>query len=321
MPLLKSNPSRRLRLLLSAIAIAVATSGCTLLAGQPWGQAELSLAVELDIDDSRLTDEGWLKTSDDFAIDLTQLDVGVTGLRLLSADGDTPSRGASGEVFDPASPPPGYSLCHNGHCHADDGRLVDYEDIEAELAGGGVTTGPVTVVGQSVLNSPLALWPEADDVELDACTGGCQLDRVSLSSAAVGVTEVTFAGRVVDLRPASTARLPPQGILVEGEVDAAALLEADLDERFDRDQPLGLRLTAVALLAPTLFDRVAFDGLVGADPPTDVAYDLSDALSVQEAIREALAEDSGLLTDVERFEPALGDNELALLPPPVEAAP
>jgi len=44
-----------------------------------------------------------------------------------------------GVSFDPADPPEGYGLCHNGHCHKDDGTLPTYEQIEAELAGDAAT--------------------------------------------------------------------------------------------------------------------------------------------------------------------------------------
>ena len=37
-------------------------------------------------------------------------------------------------------PPPGYSLCHGGHCHTTDGGIESYEEIEAKLAGGGAVT-------------------------------------------------------------------------------------------------------------------------------------------------------------------------------------
>ena len=55
-------------------------------------------------------------------------------------------QGAGGATFDPANPPPGYGLCHNGHCHRDDGALIDYADIEAELAGDNATFEPLAEV-------------------------------------------------------------------------------------------------------------------------------------------------------------------------------
>lgn len=312
-------PDRSGRWLRGAAALIglVASSGCTLLAGQPWGEADIDLQVMFDVDASRLDDDGRLKTAQDYGLELTRLEVGLTTLRLLSTSAEASSTSAGG-TFDPSSPPPGYSLCHNGHCHADDGSLVDYEDIEAELAGGGASSGPVTVAGRTVLSTPLSIWPEVDPVELEGCANGCLLDRVSLSAATLGVTDVRFAARVVDLRPESTARLPADGVLVEGEIDAASLLEANLAERFDRDQPIGMRLLATAVFAPTLFDGMAFGELVGADPATDAAYDLSSLLSVQTSVQESLGEDSGLLADVERYEPELADNTLAILPAPLE---
>jgi hypothetical protein len=312
------TPLRPLFLLLVLLGpLLLTTSGCTLLAGQPWGQAELALSVELNVDDSRLTEEGWIKSANDYAFDLAELDVGLSAMRLLSTAAST-STEATGETFDPANPPPGYSLCHNGHCHHDDGRLVDYEDIQAELDGGGAVSGPVAVVSQRVMNSPLRLWPEADTIELEACADGCHIDRVSLSEMDVGITEVSFRAHVVDLRPASTARLPPEGVTVIGTVDAATLMDLDLEERFDRDQPLGLRVAAAVVLQPTVFDGIDVGGIVGTEWPTDEVYDLSDVVSVQDVIATNIEEDTTLLVDIDRFDPELSDNELALLPPPLE---
>jgi hypothetical protein len=51
------------------------------------------------------------------------------------------SGGGGGGTFDPANPPPGYTLCHGGHCHRADGALIDEAQIRAELqAKAGVST-------------------------------------------------------------------------------------------------------------------------------------------------------------------------------------
>lgn len=310
MPRSRSRLPEALGLLLLGVA-----PGCTLLAGQPWGLAELSLDVTLDVDEGRLTEGGLLKTSRDFALDPERLELGLGSLRLIAEA--SASASSTGAVFDPADPPAGYSLCHNGHCHADSGALVAYEDIRAELAGGGGATATV-VAARAILSSPLPLWPDVGDVALDECANGCQLDDGTLAEAAVGVTGLSFRARVFDLRPADRARLPPEGVLVEADVPASLLLAAPLEEGFSRSEPLGLRVDATATFEPTFFDGIDFDQLVPADPDPAAVYDLSDALSVVEAVATHLEEDGALTLVVERFEPPLAEQEVVLLPKPVD---
>ena len=90
--------------------------------GLPWGWVEAEVQGSFDPDEGRLDDEGRLKTSGNYALALDTVEVTFDALTVVLA-------GAGTADFDPANPPEGYSLCHNGHCHSDAGALVDYEII------------------------------------------------------------------------------------------------------------------------------------------------------------------------------------------------
>ncbi len=54
--------------------------------------------------------DGWQRLASDFEVKLDDVSLTLQALALLP--------GAEAALaFDPAAPPPGYSLCHNGHCH------------------------------------------------------------------------------------------------------------------------------------------------------------------------------------------------------------
>ncbi|MBM4373379.1 MAG: hypothetical protein FJ098_17105, partial [Deltaproteobacteria bacterium] len=125
----------------SSVLVLVLAAGCAFTDGEPWGEVRPALRVVFDPSPERLTPEGWLRTTLGYGVELHALDVSVDGLTLSMAAG-----GEGAAVFDPADPPEGYSLCHNGHCHAASGALVSYEAIAAELGGGGTTEGFVLAV-------------------------------------------------------------------------------------------------------------------------------------------------------------------------------
>ena len=108
-----------------AVLALISLGGCT-DPGLPWGVVEATIEAKFDPSEGRLDDEGRLKTSANYALELESVAVTFDALTLTLA-------GAGAADFDPANPPEGYSLCHNGHCHAASGELVDYEDIQAEM--------------------------------------------------------------------------------------------------------------------------------------------------------------------------------------------
>lgn len=174
-----------------------------LLAGCVWGPGEpfvelvqVDLQVEVDGD----------------------ADARVTGARLLlqSLQG--------GVSFDPADPPEGYSLCHNGHCHKDDGTLPTYEQIEAELAG------------------DAAEWTDelrtaAGDAESGGGSVGLLRSPTALPVATIGRALVDLDGLEVDRGG---------GPLALGPVE----LPADFSLPVDRDAPPRARLRVTVTVDP-----------------------------------------------------------------------
>ncbi|MFU8806274.1 MAG: hypothetical protein ACNA8W_20860, partial [Bradymonadaceae bacterium] len=102
---------------------------CAFTDGEPWGYVDTTIAVD-EID-----------STSTFSINTQSARIDV--VRLYSPA----SGGGAITDFDPANPPPGYTLCHGDHCHADDGRLVSYDEI---IAGGAASTGPALVASDRI---------------------------------------------------------------------------------------------------------------------------------------------------------------------------
>jgi len=109
------------------LLVAASLAGCSFTDGRPWGRADGRFGARSIEATGALPDE----------MELEQ----ATLKAELFLESATTSEGGSGGTFDPSNPPPGYSLCHNGHCHSDEGELVSYEEVEAEMkASGGTST-------------------------------------------------------------------------------------------------------------------------------------------------------------------------------------
>lgn len=271
------------------LALAYALTGCTLVGGEPWGEVVLSGAVRFDGTGRWGDVEGEYRTSKDYTIFLTKLLLHVDGV-----DAELTQGGASEVDFDPASPPEGYSLCHNGHCHADNGRLVDYEEIALESSSGS-TRVRVTRSASETIN----LFSEGSQaLELGPCTARCELSRGTLSSAGILLGEIEVDGLVVDRRPPETARLHENGASVRFVSWIGERIAGAVDEPID-DTSAPTQEVFVRLDAPrTLFDGIDFGALLGGEPLSGV-QDLGGFPSVTESVRNAFVEDSEVFVDVD----------------------
>lgn len=229
-----------------AIACALAlVPGCVWGDGEPFGTVEVELDARWREDPSR--GGAWQKLASDFEVEVTAASATLGALALIDA-------GTAALNFDPANPPPGYSNCHNGHCHADDGRLVSYEEIAAEVGGGG---GPSAVLALPVGARPLL---PGGGGALACGDDPCDLPRARIRRVELPVLRLELAGRVRDTRQ------PPR---IDGEVawtlaldradDAApatAAVELPVDRAHEPDIALavGFRPTA-ALLDGVGFER------------------------------------------------------------------
>ena len=240
--------SLRVDLMLAWVSVAALAGGCGFDDGRAWGEVELTLTVALTPPASRL-DGARLKTANDYRIAIDAFELEVEAVALVGG-----VEGATG--FDPADPPAGYSLCHNGHCHAADGRLVAYEDIASEVGGVDGGGGGGTVVSASGSDSELAAG-EVVPVTL-TCIAGCEVaEPTRVVSATITVAAWTVRGTAYDART-DAARLPAEGIAFEltgAEVDWSG--PASL--AFGPGEPYARALPLAVTLPVDLFDGVEWD--------------------------------------------------------------
>jgi hypothetical protein len=216
--------------------------GCTFEEGQPWGQAELSVSARLD-DAGRPDAQGRLRTSTGYLVELEGFEVsfGAANLNLRPA--------GTNVSFDPASPPEGFSLCHNGHCHSADGRLVDYEDVAAEVAQRAGVSGGVSWP----LDVGALLTGEAVELPLGPCSGGCELPTGELSTFEVTMTGAKVRARVL--------RASDEGEVAVVDLDAplAVVLRVPVEGEVGKDAPVGVRLDARVEVSAKWLDEVPWE--------------------------------------------------------------
>jgi hypothetical protein len=194
------------------LASALAT-GCTFSPGEPWGTLEIALDVRFDPADRE--DEGRLRTATDYLLEVDAVSVDLTRVFLSFSEDSAPV------VFDEANPPAGFSLCHGGHCHSDDGRLVDYEDIVRDLEGGGAEPPGLSMpVGER-----LELDDEPLAVPLDC--GACALPATVVDDVRLELGRVQLTGRAFDARG---ERLPEDGVEFDLVYDQPVASKLELGE-------------------------------------------------------------------------------------------
>lgn len=243
--------------ILIVCSLALLASACTFAdaEGDPWGQVIFEdPSVQLDASE-RLADSGRLRVGNGFELELESLQLDLTSLRLELAP-----EGAGIAEFDPANPPPNYSLCHNGHCHHDDGRLVDYEDIAIELAS---ASGVAGAVAHIIDQTATLEGTSSVDITLDAndCPDNCTLPRGQMTRVVLTLGEVRVMGRVFDARGEN--RLPldgaPVDIALPGPLEFSTLAEGSIDK-----QNSGTYRTTPSLT----FSGAIFDGMAWSIPST-----------------------------------------------------
>ncbi len=259
------------RLLIAVLALG--SAACTFDAGHGFATLEAAtVSARLEPGPARdlgdrtvLTDLGYWVAIDTASWELAQA-------RLLATSGKS-----GGGSFDPANPPAGYSLCHGGHCHADDGRLVSYADIEAELAGGSVVLSPVVTLP---LGEPLDLYAK-DAAALPRFEPSRELPEAQITQAEARFDRFALV---------ATVSKGPSGAELAAPVPFSAELPAvDLSHSFaysiDRHAPAHLRLALGVTLDGTLFDGIDF-----AELQSSGKIVLTD--SAREALQEKLAQAS-----------------------------
>lgn len=245
--------------------------GCAWGEGEPFATLTARIEARLEVPADRDLGDGWqmLASNYQIAIDTLVVEAGTVAL------GDA---GEGAGVFDPANPPPGYTLCHNGHCHAQDGSLVPYEEIAGELGGSGVVTVARLPVG--------ALDLAAGEGRGLECTPSCDLPLADIVVAALDVTRVQAGGRVRD--GGSPPRFPGErawalDLVLTG--DQPLVLSSPLDLPADRGHEPDVALDLTLALTSRIFDGVAW-----AELDAGASLALADHAETRAAIIAALNE-------------------------------
>lgn len=222
---------------------ALLLAGCTFQPGTGFStldrvafEASVAPSAARDLgDDTVLTDLG-------YRVAISEATLSASSLALQELSG-----GAAGS-FDPAEPPPGYTLCHGGHCHAEDGRVVDYADVEAELAGASASFVDRVSVP---LDSSYDLTDGGEAFDLTDAASTLELplgsvDRAVLQSVALSLRADVFHDDLGD------TPLPLQIELEIGTVSAGISLD------IDRDSPALLILDSSWGIRGDSFDGIDF---------------------------------------------------------------
>jgi len=250
--------------------VALLGAGCTFTDGDYFAVVDAHIHAELDRTD-RDRGDGWLALDSGFEVRIDSLELEIGDLLVTSSQ-------ASAD-FDPANPPEGYSLCHNGHCHAADGSLVSYEDIAAMV---GVGSGAIDL---------LALHLDAIryDVPFDAaleCEPECGLrtDR-DLTGMRAPVLAVRASGLVRDTRvQPRLAGEQPWALDLGLDSDPVTLTTA-VDAKVGRGEPSHIGLEIALPFSLRVVDSVLWD----QSPAPDGVIDLSDSDN-QSALVDGLGE-------------------------------
>lgn len=247
--------------LLLALALS-ASAACTFAPGDWFAELDPFLDAAFVPLADRDAGAGWQRLDTDYQALVSTASITIERIDLLDA-------GGASVAFDPANPPPGYSLCHNGHCHHESGRLVPYEEIEAELGGAG---GPVAVLGLPV-----------GTIDLDAgfsapldCVPHCGLPLSDIRVARARLERLVLEGRIRDGRASpriaeTTFRVE---LLLEGagdSADPAAVLDAPIALPVDRRHDPEVDLALFLLPTVALFDGIDFAALATSGGHLDFA--------------------------------------------------
>ncbi|MBC7542747.1 MAG: hypothetical protein H7338_08450, partial [Candidatus Sericytochromatia bacterium] len=252
------------------LALALVVTGCTLTPGTGFATLATSpLTLSFAPATGRLDEQGRLKTDTGYRLTLETLKLTVDSL-VLQNSSSKPGAGGTATAFDPAKPPTGYTLCHGGHCHRLDGALIDYADIQADLAsggGGGGTT--VQDVLTMPLNRTLNLALPSSQLRLDLCPTGCSLDQGTWSQAKLTFGMFEASGTVAD--GSLEQRLGPDNRRTWHLKWTPPAMIKRLAQSISRKSPPVLTLNGQVTISDQLFDQLDWEAITKDSPTLDLA--------------------------------------------------
>lgn len=241
-------------------------AGCAWNEGEGFAVLEPTVKASYEPEEDREVYPGFQALASNYQVRPSAAAITLQSVELIPRRVST-----GGGRFDPSNPPPGYSLCHGGHCHRDDGALIPYEEIEAELGGGGAVTRPLITLPVGEVN----LF-NRDPISVP-CQPTCELPQTELATGRWAITALRLQGVVRD--GLATPRIageqgfelelasPPGGTPI-------AVLEGDLDVPSDRENEPRVKLVLKLEIPSRIFDEVDW---AAAQPGMDGTVDLSAA--------------------------------------------
>jgi hypothetical protein len=246
----------------------LAAPGCAGDAGHGFATlSEVRVQLALEPEAARTLGDRTLLTNLYYELTLDEARLALDQVVLLQAQA-----AGSGEsaAFDPARPPTGYSFCHGGHCHADDGSLVPYEEVQARQAAGGSVTAPVAALPADVM---LDLWTR-DAAALREVTPSRELPRATISQLSLSVANLTLTGSVRG-GPAD-AGIGELAVPIRIRFASTFVIAAPYQLAIDREEPGEFSLDVAGAISARIFDDVDFaawlsEGSVVLEDPQDEA--------------------------------------------------
>ncbi|MEY3013074.1 MAG: hypothetical protein RIT45_1809 [Pseudomonadota bacterium] len=255
------------------LALSCAAAGCVDSAGRGWGEVAVELTAALDLSADRLDAAGRWRSAHGYALGEFSVHLRPTIVRFGAATG-------ASLPFDPASPPPGYSLCHGGHCHADDGSLPSYAEVAAKLAGVDEVAAALTsrALASAALDAPVAVSP----VALERCNvdAPCAVEPDGLASGSVRIETIRLRGRLFGATPETRARLGAAGLPLDVSVPVDVEIVSPAQVPVGRHAPFRQRLTLTLRVGGALLDTLPLERWAGATPsdaPREAADDVQAA--------------------------------------------
>jgi hypothetical protein len=236
-----------------SLVATLACAGCALDPGHGFATVE-SARLEVRLEPGEARDLGGDAVLSDlgYHVSLDSATLTIARVELQELRGGA----GSSATFDPAHPPPGYTLCHGGHCHADDGRLVDYAEIEAELGGGAASFASVVGFAHG---EPADLL-DGGSTELGAAEPSRELPRARLRKVRARLAAVRLAGVVAE-GPAGGGFGDPVPLTVDLALEESC--EAGIDVPIDRDGPGAIAVRIGVTVGGRVFDGIDFAAEAG----------------------------------------------------------
>ena len=239
------------RALSTLLVLGLGCFGCTFSDGSGWTTLTANLSGAFVVGDEHAHANASFTTDNGYDISVEEMHISVGDVRIMGAT--SPSNPTGVTEFDPANPPPGYTLCHGGHCHSADGSLVSYEELEAGLASGELSSRARDQKARMAVDGRLDLFSHTPLSTVSAELGAMDVEGFALEIYAFSMRGTVDIANGLEIRTVE--------LVVTVELDQPLVLETDLRLTINRDSQEAIVVDLELLVSQTLFDGVVYDNL------------------------------------------------------------